>query len=137
MPKDSKFEDVSAPKKNSDSLFNEFKENYKRSAPIDRMPMSNETPPVGKEIGKALGISPKTKIEAVPMPIPEDFNKKVNIGGREIEFDSRPKLTGDLNLLKKGGKITAKKMASGGKVSSASKRADGCAVRGKTKGRIL
>jgi len=38
---------------------------------------------------------------------------------------------------KKGGKITAKKMASGGKVSSASKRADGCAIRGKTKGRIV
>jgi hypothetical protein len=32
---------------------------------------------------------------------------------------------------KKGGKI--KKMASGGKVSSASKRADGCAIRGKTR----
>ena len=32
---------------------------------------------------------------------------------------------------KKGGKI--KKMASGGKVSSASKRADGCCIRGKTR----
>ena len=38
---------------------------------------------------------------------------------------------------KKGGKITAKKMASGGKVSSASKRADGIATKGKTKGRIV
>lgn len=36
---------------------------------------------------------------------------------------------------KKGGKV--KKMASGGKVSSASKRADGCATKGKTKGRVL
>jgi archaeosine-15-forming tRNA-guanine transglycosylase len=36
---------------------------------------------------------------------------------------------------KKGGKI--KKMASGGKVSSASKRADGCATKGKTKGKML
>ena len=33
--------------------------------------------------------------------------------------------------LKKGGKI--KKMASGGKVKSASARADGCAIRGKTR----
>ena len=32
---------------------------------------------------------------------------------------------------------TAKKYAIGGKVSSASKRADGCAVKGKTKGRML
>jgi hypothetical protein len=30
-----------------------------------------------------------------------------------------------------------KKMASGGSVSSASKRADGCAVKGKTKGRMV
>jgi hypothetical protein len=37
--------------------------------------------------------------------------------------------------MKKGGSV--KKMASGGKVSSASKRADGCAMRGKTKGRMI
>jgi hypothetical protein len=35
---------------------------------------------------------------------------------------------------RKGGAV---KMAKGGKVSSASKRADGCAVRGKTKGRMI
>jgi len=29
------------------------------------------------------------------------------------------------------------KMAGGGKVSSASKRADGCAVKGKTRGKVL
>jgi len=38
----------------------------------------------------------------------------------------------DIGLYKKGGKV--KKMSSGG--STASKRADGCAVRGKTKGTI-
>jgi len=38
---------------------------------------------------------------------------------------------------KKGGKVKAKKMASGGKVSSASKRADGIATKGKTRGRIV
>lgn len=37
--------------------------------------------------------------------------------------------------MKRGGSV--KKMASGGKVSSASKRADGCAVKGKTRGRIV
>ena len=37
--------------------------------------------------------------------------------------------------MKRGGAV--KKMASGGKVSSASSRADGCAVKGKTKGRIV
>ena len=36
--------------------------------------------------------------------------------------------------MKKGGMIKTKKMAKGG--STASKRADGCAVRGKTKGKM-
>lgn len=43
-------------------------------------------------------------------------------------------------MMKKGGKVKSKqttKMASGGKTSSASKRADGCAVKGKTKGRMV
>jgi hypothetical protein len=41
--------------------------------------------------------------------------------------------------MKKGGKVRAKKSyASGGSVkSSASKRADGCAVRGKTRGKMV
>jgi hypothetical protein len=42
--------------------------------------------------------------------------------------------TGNLRF-KKGGKV--KKMAKGGSVSSASKRADGCATKGKTKGRFV
>lgn len=37
--------------------------------------------------------------------------------------------------MKKGGKV--KKMAKGGKVSSASKRADGIAQRGKTRGKVI
>ena len=44
------------------------------------------------------------------------------------------KNTGSFN--KKGGAIKAKKMASGGSVSSASKRADGIATKGKTRGKI-
>ena len=42
---------------------------------------------------------------------------------------------GQFGSMKKGGMV--KKMKSGGTVSSASKRADGCAVRGKTKGRMI
>jgi len=49
------------------------------------------------------------------------MNPRMGVDSQGIEF-------------KKGGKV--KKMASGGKVSSASKRADGIAIRGKTKGRI-
>jgi hypothetical protein len=41
--------------------------------------------------------------------------------------------------MKKGGAVKKKpkKMASGGKVSSASKRADGCAIKGKTRGKMM
>jgi hypothetical protein len=38
--------------------------------------------------------------------------------------------------MKKGGKVKAKCMAKGGSVSSASKRADGIATKGKTRGKI-
>jgi len=47
---------------------------------------------------------------------------------------SGPEVPGEYR--KKGGAIKAKKMAKGGSVSSASKRADGIAVKGKTKGKI-
>ena len=50
------------------------------------------------------------------------------------QLDQPRQLTGELSF-KKGGKV--KKMAKGGSVSSASKRADGCATKGKTKGRII
>ena len=65
-------------------------------------------------------------------------------GGFDSGLGNAPKTNINVNLvddkfekLKKGGKVKAKKMSSGGKVSSASKRADGCATKGKTKGRII
>jgi hypothetical protein len=42
-----------------------------------------------------------------------------------------------LAMMKKGGAVKTKKMASGGSVSSASKRADGCATKGKTRGKMM
>ena len=60
---------------------------------------------------------------------------------REYTMDEFEKMTPKLGReplklgMKKGGAV--KKMASGGNVSSASKRADGCAMRGKTKGRMI
>ena len=54
------------------------------------------------------------------------------------EYEAMTPKLGRENLklgMKKGGSV--KKMASGGKVSSASKRADGCAIKGKTRGRMV
>jgi CO/xanthine dehydrogenase Mo-binding subunit len=65
-------------------------------------------------------------------------------GGFDSGLSNVPKTQVNLNLiddkfekLKKGGKVKAKKMAKGGSVSSASKRADGIAKKGKTKGRMI
>jgi hypothetical protein len=49
--------------------------------------------------------------------------KKIDIGGKDYELENKkPKSKEEAMLMKKGGKV-----------SSASKRADGCAVRGKTR----
>jgi len=66
--------------------------------------------------------------------------KEKTLGTKLQEFGGRFKralMTGrpQGEGMKKGGKV--KKYASGGSVSSASKRADGCAQRGKTKGRMV
>lgn len=94
--------------------------------------------PVGKVYGPRYtgdgfsvsgGYNPKSKV----------------VGGRYEEdgfsaglgYDPRRKYVGgDVSFsFKKGGKVKPKKMAKGG--STASKRADGCAIKGKTKGRFV
>jgi hypothetical protein len=53
--------------------------------------------------------------------------RKIDIGGKDYELDvEKPKSREDAMLMKKGGKV-----------SSASKRGDGCAIKGKTKGRMV
>ena len=47
--------------------------------------------------------------------------------GREAENEVKREMRG----------VTGPKMASGGKVGSASKRADGCAIKGKTRGKMV
>jgi hypothetical protein len=62
----------------------------------------------------------------------DEFERMTPKLGREaLKLTREPAKLG----MKKGGSV--KKMASGGKVSSASKRGDGCAIRGKTKGRMI
>jgi hypothetical protein len=62
----------------------------------------------------------------------DEFEKMTPKLGREsLKLTREPAKLG----MKKGGSV--KKMASGGKVSSASKRGDGCAIKGKTKGRMI
>jgi len=56
---------------------------------------------------------------------------------QESAMSGRPSMAPGMNMapgMKRGGAV--KKMAKGGSVSSASKRADGCAQRGKTRGKM-
>jgi hypothetical protein len=77
--------------------------------------------------GNAVG---KNSVIRVPIgKVPSDRA----VRRRDVEMYNQD--SGKFEALKKGGSV--KKMASGGKVSSASKRADGIAQRGKTKGRYL
>jgi hypothetical protein len=79
-----------------------------------------------KSGAKLLG---KDKLREYTM---DEFERMTPKLGREaLKLTREPAKLG----MKKGGSV--KKMASGGKVSSASKRGDGCAIRGKTKGRMI
>jgi hypothetical protein len=76
---------------------------------------------------------PKDKVRPVQMP-----ELKTKDTGDKNKFDIKgtlPKGYENAKPVKKGGMI--KKMKKGGSVGSASKRADGCATKGKTKGRII
>ena len=69
------------------------------------------------------------QISGGPSPFDEGFTRRpydeVRVGA--------PDMGGEAPTMRKGGKV--KKMAKGG--STASKRADGCATKGKTKGRFV
>lgn len=73
---------------------------------------------------RKIGMNPRKQLE---LDRSGQSNRASSSGGMKGEFNPKD-LRSDF---KKGGKI--KKMASGGKVKSASARADGCAIRGKTR----
>jgi hypothetical protein len=64
------------------------------------------------------------------IPAALDYNAKDKDKDKKAAVDASMKTPG----MKHGGAV--KKMAKGGSVSSASKRADGCAQRGKTRGKM-
>jgi hypothetical protein len=113
--------------------------------------------PVGSVANKSLGI-PKTGVttsadpsnigEMIASRIPgasggsisQDF-MNMNTGKGETEEERKKRLAEQAASrsqgMKKGGKVKAKSKPHTPKVSSASKRADGIATKGKTRGRIV
>lgn len=112
------------------------------SSPADSSPAKSTSYAEAAKSSKTLGdlMNQSTKDR-------DEFTKAVRegkektLGTKLQEFGGRFKralMTGRPqggDGMKKGGKV--KKMAKGGSVSSASKRADGCAQRGKTRGRMV
>ena len=75
---------------------------------------------------------------STPRPLMGGQGNDVMMGSPSTNTGIAPARSAATVIKKKGGSIKAKSSySSGGKVGSASKRADGCAQRGKTKGRMV
>ena len=88
-------------------------------------------------LSKSKNKADRDLAEAYKKELASDTSTMVQTGensGKRI--DKSGKATGT-DLPKKEGSYTDVKKAKGGKVSSASSRGDGCAQRGKTKGRMV
>lgn len=111
------------------------------TAPKGGMPEENDMGPLPKS--EARGYTPKSVSSKKPEPT---FKSDVDdIVSGVKKFDNKVTDTLDKGLAKAAGKTEkgilntrlSKDYKKGGSVSSASKRADGCATKGKTKGRII
>jgi hypothetical protein len=89
--------------------------------------LNNEPMPISRPIGAGLGGGQDV---SRPMGLMTPPNRRIGVRGA-VPGTYSSGMAG----MKKGG--TVKKMAKGGSASSASKRGDGCAIKGKTKGRII
>lgn len=107
-----------------------------RSEPYMQLPKEQQMPAV------QIRVPRPTRQYEEPLPdnalfgIERDSDVQRSLEADELGSDIGPDITDRANKpYRKGGKV--KKMARGGSVSSASKRADGIAQRGKTKGRFV
>lgn len=103
---------------------------------LPEIPSRSVARDIAKIIEEAKRVAPgaenlryRDKMIGYEIPVGKDQTITPSIGKGQIG------VTYTVRGLKKGGEV--KKMASGGKVSSASKRGDGIAQRGKTRGRTV
>ena len=91
----------------------------------------------GKDVGVDYFGQPTTDPRAIERGAERNIRDVMREGGGGGKAKVDEELNAGASAMKRGGKV--KKMASGGmtsKVSSASKRADGIAARGKTRGKM-
>jgi hypothetical protein len=121
---------------------------YVDDAPVADVPVAAAIPAAiglrgGRPMAGGFGGAMPPQMAVLPPRLPPRFDDTSAIqytGGLEMgpmlrgQDVSRPMSAGMAGM-KKGGAV--KKKAKGGTVSSASKRGDGCAIKGKTKGRFV
>lgn len=109
------------------SFMSEAMRNARQQKELDEALKANE------ERAKASEMQRETR-GVKPTPLKDRADMAAQSYGRGIR-EQNPELSRTLGGMKKGGAV--KKYAKGGAVKSASARADGCAKRGKTKGRMV
>lgn len=112
-------------------------------------PVDKDKPKGTKDLGKILGVSSDAKgtqslgerikgtVESAGKSVARTPAERMSEGARQVEKrrqEEKAKKERENSGMRRGGAV--KKYASGGTVSSASKRADGIAQRGKTRGRV-
>ena len=116
------------------AIMDKFEDKYQRDG-------SNSLGNAMFNTGPERNIGPRMDSESFPsskqkLPGLDETESKERSGRWQAGYDKAKSETENVGPnMKKGGKV--KCMKKGGSVSSASKRADGCAVKGKTKGRII
>jgi hypothetical protein len=85
-----------------------------------------------KNIAGSLGVLPRLAVKEYEDRKQDKMEAEEQLRAQEQAAAEQAAVEGGM---KKGGRV--KKMAKGGSVGSASKRADGCAMRGKTRGRMV
>jgi hypothetical protein len=98
----------------------------------DKLPQASLTPAQQNAMASQLGLSPSNPNMGMPKSNPNGTQKPMPMGKPGMASPTPPGM-------KRGGAVRSKpqtKFASGGSVGSASRRGDGIAQRGKTKGRM-
>ena len=93
-----------------------------------------DTPEEAKQKAREINEQEKAKAERER---PRTYTERLQDMGRLPKPSGGAGGSGNLEKDMMGGKFKPLNKAKGGKISSASKRADGCCVKGKTKGKMV
>jgi|TARA_R110002126_G_scaffold184073_1_gene332524 hypothetical protein len=120
---------IKAEKEDNTSIVDQYRD-YSKNPAAKAMPVKEPRAIKGEDLAEASEPRSRTSNEKIGSML-ERLGGGNRVGMIPPKIDSFGSTPG----AKKGGAV--KKMAKGGSVSSASKRADGCAVKGKTRGKMM